>query len=104
MLDDRDRPIPDAGVGLKLNGLFRQTKTDEKGAFLFPLPDMGVCRVEAVKQGYLDRATAEVVVNPNTPVAPLVLHLKRAGVLTGRIFAGGPAAGASLLSSRARTA
>jgi hypothetical protein len=100
VLDDRDRPIPDARVALKLNGLFRMANTDEKGAFLFPLPDTGVCRVEAVKQGYLDRATTEVVVNPNTPVAPLVLHLKRAGVLTGRIFMGGPAAGASLLGYR----
>lgn len=100
VLDDRDRPIPDARVLLKMNGLSRMASTDEKGAFLFPLPDTGVCRVEAVKQGYLDRAMTEVVINPNTPVAPLVLHLKRAGVLSGRIFAGGPAAGASLLGYR----
>jgi Carboxypeptidase regulatory-like domain len=100
VLDDRDRPIPDARVLLKLSGLSRMAKTDEKGAFLFPLPDTGVCQVEAVKQGYLNRATAEVVINPNTPVAPLVLHLKRAGVLSGRIFSGGPAAGASLLGYR----
>ena len=100
VLDDRDRPIPAARVLLKLGGLSRMASSDEKGAFLFPLPDTGVCRVEAVKQGYLDRASAEVVINPNTPVAPVVLHLKRAGVLSGRILAGGPAAGASLLGYR----
>jgi hypothetical protein len=100
VLDERERPIPDAQVALKLNGLFRMAHTDEKGAFLFPLPDTGVGRVEAVKKGYPDRATAEVVINPNQPVAPLVLHLKKADVVAGRIFAGGPAAGASLFGYR----
>ena len=100
VLDEHDHPVSDARVALRMNGAFRMSQTDEKGAFLFPLPDTGVGQVEAIKQGYQDRATAEVVINPNQPVAPLVLHLKKANSISGRILAGGPAAGAGLFGYR----
>jgi hypothetical protein len=101
VLDDRDRPVEGARVMLSWNHqLSRLSQTDERGAFLFPLADTGVGQIQAVKEGYVDRAAAEVVIEPNKPVSPVVLHLKRASVVSGRIFSGRPAAGASLLGYR----
>lgn len=101
VLDERDRPVPEAAVGFRLNGSVRRAVTDEKGAFSFPLPDTGTGQIQAGKPGFLSPDPVEVTVVPDAPLQPVVLRLRRTGLLAGKVLAAGrPVAGASLTSYR----
>lgn len=101
VVDERDRPVPEASVGFRLNGSVRRATTDEKGAFSFPLPDTGTGQVQAAKPGFLSPDPVEVTVSPDAPLQPVVLRLRRTGLLAGKVLAAGrPVAGAGLTSYR----
>lgn len=102
VLDERDRPVADATVMLSWNrSSHRLAQTDTKGAFSFPLTEDGQGTVQAAKAGYLEPPLVEVEARPEAYPPPLILHLKRTGLLAGRLLnAAGPAAGAGLLSYR----
>jgi len=102
VLDERDRPVAEATVFLSWNRTsHRLAKTDEKGAFSFPLTGDGQGTVRTLKAGYLEPPPAELEARPGSYPPPLVLHLKRTGLLSGKLLnSAGPAAGAGLLSYR----
>jgi hypothetical protein len=101
VVDEHDRPVPEASVAFRLNGSVRRAVTDEQGAFSFPLPDTGTGQVQAGKPGFLSPEPAEVTVLPDVPLQPVVLRLRRTGLLAGRVLAAGrPVVGAGLTSYR----
>lgn len=101
VLDERDRPVEEAGVALSWNRYHRLAKTDEQGAFSFPLTEDGQGTIQTGKPGYLSPSPLEVTALPGAYPPPLVLHLKRTGLLSGKILnSAGPAAGASLFGYR----
>jgi hypothetical protein len=102
VLDERDRPVANASVLLSWNrATHRLAHTDEQGSFSFPLVEDGRGMVQAKKTGYLDPPVVEVEAHPGAYPPPLTIHLKRTGLLTGKLLgSAGPAAGASLFSYR----
>lgn len=85
VMDERDRPVVGASVGLRWNRMLRLARTDEAGAFQFPLPEPGEGRIEVRKAGYRDPVPIEVSARPGLPPAPVVVRLRRAGLITGGI-------------------
>lgn len=85
VVDERDQPVAGVRVGLFWNGSLRLAQTDPHGAFEFLLPEHGQGRVEVRKEGFRAPPPTEVSCEPGAPPPPLVLRLRRAGVLTGRI-------------------
>lgn len=105
VLDEKEQPVPQARVYLAWNRVHRFAATDERGSFLFLLSEPGEGRVEVLKAGYHSPPPVEVSSSPGVPPPPLVLHLRRAGLLTGRVLAPGPSpAGVSLTSFQASAA
>jgi hypothetical protein len=100
VLADQEQPVEGARLSLGWNGYYRLAQSDAKGSFLFPLSEAGVGRIQVIKAGFLSPAPVEVSSKPGQPPPPLVLRLKRAGLLAGSVLARGPAAGASLQSYR----
>jgi hypothetical protein len=102
VLDDRDRPVADATVVLSWNQRsHRLSRTGKKGSFSFPLAEDGTGTVRTLKPGYFEPPLIEVEAHPGAYPPPLVVRLKRTGLLAGKLLnAAGPAAGASLLSYR----
>lgn len=85
VVDERDRPVADASVGLRWNKMLRLAKTDGAGAFQFPLPEPGEGRIEVRKAGYRNPPPVEVTSPPGEPPPPVVVRLRRAGLLSGSI-------------------
>jgi hypothetical protein len=85
VMDERDRPVAEASVGLRWNKMFRLARTDEHGAFQFPLPEPGEGKVEIRKAGYRTPPPVEVSSQPGMPPSPVVVRLRRAGLLAGGI-------------------
>lgn len=85
VVDDRDQPVADASVGLRWNQMLRLARTDDAGAFQFPLPEPGEGRIEVRKAGYRNPAPVEVAARPGEPPPPVVVRLRRAGLLSGSI-------------------
>lgn len=101
VVDERDQPVAEATVFLKLKGFARLATTNERGTFSFPLPDSGTGQLQAAKSGFLRPDPVEVTVQPDTAPPPVVLRLRRTGLLAGKVLAAGrPVAGASLASYR----
>lgn len=101
VMDDHDRPVPDATVFLSWNQTHRLARTDSAGSFSFPLGEDGKGTVQVRKPGYLEPALVEVEAHPDAYPPPLVIRLKRSGLLAGTLqSAAGPASGASLFSYR----
>ena len=102
VLDEHDQPVAEAGVGLSWNRSYhRLARTDAKGFFSFPLTEDGRGTVRAGKTGYLEPTPIEVEARPEAYPPPLTIHLKRTGLLSGKVLGfAGPAAGASLFSYR----
>jgi hypothetical protein len=102
VLDEHDQPVPDATVFLSWNrASHRLSRTDAKGSFSFPLTEDGQGTLRTAKTGYLEPPLVEVEARPDAYPPPVVLHLKRTGLLTGRLLSSaGPAAGAGLISYR----
>ncbi|MFY9826377.1 MAG: carboxypeptidase-like regulatory domain-containing protein [Thermoanaerobaculia bacterium] len=102
VLDDRDRPVAGASVFLSWNHYHRLARTDEKGSFSFPLTEDGRGTVKTLKAGYLEPPPIEVEAHPDAYPPPLIVHLKRTGLLAGKLLnsSASPAAGASLVSYR----
>jgi len=102
VLDERNRPVPGASVFLSWNHRYhRLARTGEKGAFSFPLTEDGRGTVRTLKAGYLEPPLVEVEAHGEAYPPPLVVRLKRTGLLSGRLLSSaGPAAGASLISFR----
>ncbi len=102
VLDEQDKPVADATVGLSWNSVaHRLARTDENGAFAFPLSEDGHGTVRVGKAGYLEPAPIEVEARPDAYPPPLTIHLKRTGFLSGHVLGlSGPVAGASLFSYR----
>jgi hypothetical protein len=103
VVDDQDRPVAGARVGLFWNRMMRLAQTDAQGRFEFPLTEPGQGRVEVRKEGYRQSPPTEVSAEPGQAPAPLLLRIQRAGLISGRIVRGGPVAGAVLISFRAGT-
>jgi len=75
--------------------------TDAEGRFLFPVSEPGSGKVQAMKSGYLAPEPVEVAVQPETPVTPLVIRMKKAATITGHVAGAiGPGTGAALESYR----
>jgi hypothetical protein len=102
VLDEHDQPVAEATVGLSWNRSYhRLARTDAQGLFSFPLTEDGHGTVRIGKSGYLEPAPIEVEARPDAYPPPLTIHLKRTGLLTGKLLgSAGPAAGASLFSYR----
>jgi hypothetical protein len=101
VLDDRDQPVAGASVFLSWNRYHRLARTDEKGSFSFPLTEDGRGTVRTLKAGYLEPPLIDVEAHADVYPPPLVVRLKRIGLLSGRLLSSaGPAAGASLISYR----
>jgi len=102
VLDERDRPVANASVLLSWNrATHRLAHTDEQGAFSFPLVEDGQGTVQAKKAGYLAPPVVEVAAGAGAYPPLLTLHLKRTGLLTGKVLgSAGPVAGAILFSYR----
>lgn len=98
VVDDKDRPVAGARVGLFWNKMLRLAQTDEQGKFEFPLTESGQGRVEVRKAGYRQPPSTDVSAEPGHPPAPLLLRLHRAGLISGRVLKAGPVAGAVLTS------
>ncbi len=102
VLDEHDRPVADAVVVLDWNrSSQRLARTTEQGSFSFPLAEDGRGTVRVMKAGYIEPPLMELEAHPDAYPPPLTIHLKRTGLLSGRILNSiGPAAGASLISYR----
>jgi hypothetical protein len=85
VVDERDQPVAGASVGLRWNQMLRLAKSDDAGAFQFPLPEPGEGRIEVRKAGYRTTAPVEVSSQPGVPPAPVIVRLRRAGLLSGSI-------------------
>lgn len=85
VVDDRDKPVAGASVGLRWNKMLRLAKSDEAGSFQFPLPEPGEGRIEVRKAGYRNPPPVEVSAQPGAPPPPVVVRLRRAGLLSGSI-------------------
>jgi hypothetical protein len=102
VLDEHDKPVEEVAVVLVWNRVsHRFARTDSTGSFSFPLTEDGRGMVRAGKPGYLEPAPIEVEARPDAYPPPLTIHLKRTGLLAGKILgSAGPVAGASLFSYR----
>lgn len=99
VVDERDRPIADASVILSWNRYHRSAATDKNGLFSFPLTENGRGSVRAMKPGYSEPPPVEIEAQPGAYPPPLILRLKRRGILAGRLLGyAGPAVGAVLLA------
>jgi hypothetical protein len=102
VVDEKGEPLPEAAVYFTWNQLsHRMASTDSKGAFFFPVTEAGEGEVKVMKSGYVPTEPLAVAVRPEAPTPPLVVRMKKAAVIAGRILsAGGPAAGAAIQSYR----
>lgn len=103
VVDDQDRPVAGARVGLFWNRMLRLAQTDAQGKFDFPLTEPGQGRVEVRKEGYRQHPPTEVSAEPGQAPPPLLLRIQRAGLISGRILKAGPVAGVLLTSFRVGT-
>jgi hypothetical protein len=102
VVDEKGEPLPESAVYFTLNQLsHRMASTDAKGAFFFPVTEAGEGEIKVMKSGYVPAEPLAVAVRPEAPTPPLVVRMKKAAVIAGRIVsAGGPAAGAMIQSYR----
>lgn len=83
------------------NREYRVAKSGADGSFIFPMVEAGLIRVQTQKPGYVAPPPFETLLPAEGPFPPITLRLKRAGLLSGRLFSGiGPAGGAGLMSYR----
>lgn len=102
VVDEKGEPLAESSVYFTWNQLsHRMASTDPKGAFFFPVTEPGEGEVKVMKSGYVPAEPLAVAVRPEAPTPPLVVRMKKAAVIAGRIVsAGGPAAGAMIQSYR----
>ncbi|MES1244184.1 MAG: carboxypeptidase-like regulatory domain-containing protein [Acidobacteriota bacterium] len=102
VVDEKGEPLPESAVYFTWNQLsHRMASTGAKGAFFFPVTEAGDGEVKAMKSGYVPAEPVTVAVRPEAVTPPLVVRLKKAAVIAGRLVsAGGPAAGARIQSYR----
>ena len=85
VVDDRDRPVAGATVGLRWNRMLRVARTGDQGTFEFALPEPGEGRIEARKAGYRNPPPVEVSSQPGVPPAPVLVRLRRSGLISGSL-------------------
>lgn len=102
VVDEKGDPLPESAVYFTWNQLsHRMASTDAKGAFFFPVTESGEGEVKVMKSGYVPAEPVTVAVRSESPTPPLVVRMKKAAVIAGRVItAGGPAAGAMIQSYR----
>lgn len=102
VVDEKGDPLPESAVYFTWNQLsHRMASTDAKGAFFFPVTESGEGEVKVMKSGYVPAEPVTVAVRSEAPTPPLMVRMKKAAVISGRVLAAvGPAAGATIQSYR----
>jgi hypothetical protein len=95
VVDEAGRPVPEAWVGVRWQGLFAVT-SDGQGNFEVDVEGEGSATLNARKVGYRASEELSVVVTSGSPLAPVTLVLKATSTLRGRVVsaAGAPVANA----------
>lgn len=102
VVDEKGEPLPESAVYFTWNQLsHRMASTDAKGAFFFPVTESGEGEVKVMKSGYVPAEPVTVAVRPEAPTPPLVVRMKKAAVIDGRVVSShGPAGGVMIQSYR----
>jgi hypothetical protein len=102
VIDEGGKPVEGVRLYLTWNQVsHRLGDTDVEGRFLFPVSEPGTGKIKAMKSGYLAPEPVEVSVQPETPVPPLVLRMKKTATVAGHVVGAiGPGTGAALESYR----
>jgi hypothetical protein len=102
VVDEKGEPLPESAVYFTWNQLsHRMASTDAKGAFFFAVTESGEGEVKVMKSGYVPAEPVTVSVRTEALTPPLVVRMKKAAAIAGRVItANGPAAGAMIQSYR----
>ncbi|HEX3129367.1 MAG TPA: carboxypeptidase-like regulatory domain-containing protein [Thermoanaerobaculia bacterium] len=100
VMDEKGEPLPESSVYFTWNQLsHRMAGTDAKGAFFFPVTESGEGEVKVMKSGYVPAESMTVAVRPDAPTPPLVVRMKKAAVIEGRIVSSAGLAGGAMIQS-----